>query len=71
MGVNDRVLAIELDGRLAACDHAVEDIALAIPIDVAFVLLNLDELGLALKVVEHVHAEEFGEVQAGSHLDKV
>ena len=44
MGVNDRVLAIELDGRLAACAHAAEDTALAIPIDVAFVLLNLDEL---------------------------
>ena len=74
MGVQGGVFAFEFDGllwRWRASDGSAKDVALAIPIDVAFGLLHLDELRLALKVVEQEDAGIFGQAQSGSDLRKV
>ena len=74
VGLNLGVRAIEFDGLLESgdgIDGAAEDVALGIAVDVAGGLLNLDDLRLALKIVEQKDAGIFGQAKSGRDVREV
>jgi hypothetical protein len=71
MGLDGGVSAIEFDGLLESgngIDRALKDVDLSVAVDVAGGLIDFDELGLALKVVEEEDAGIFREAEAGRDL---
>ena len=73
MSVDGSVFALELDGLLGAgngIQRSTQNTTLGVAIDLALVLLHLDELRLAFEIVKQIHAGKFRQVQAGRDLRK-
>lgn len=70
MGVDRCVFAIEFNGCLGAVDGGTKDVGLGVAVDIALVLLNFNQLRLALEVIEQKHSGKFRQSQAGSDLGK-